>query len=303
MANKKECKEQIIAVVVTTNRPDELNVLLQRISTQTLELEAILVVDTGDNPRTGEILARYPLAEHVPSKANLGGAGGFAFGMILALSRGAEWVWVMDDDGYPEKDDCLARLLAVADRQNLDAISPLVIDPVDPARLAFPHRSKGRYCYERNKIEQVSIINNFVHLFNGALFRNSVFFRVGLPDMRLFIRGDESDFMFRMKRAKIRFATVTGVGYVHPSGWSETVPLVDGCFHAVIPPMGMKRYCFFRNRGYIFRRYGLYHYFVYDMLRYPVYFLLMNKFNWRGMRFFFRALKDGFMGRFNYPPC
>lgn len=302
MTLKKDCKEQVIAVVITTNRPDELNVLLQRINTQTHKVGAILVIDTGNNPRTREVLAHYPLAEHVHSKVNLGGAGGFAFGMILALSRGADWIWVMDDDGHPEKDDCLANLLTAADRQNLDALSPLVIDPDDASRLSFPYRSKGCYCYERNKIEQVSIINNFAHLFNGALFRNSVFFRVGLPDMRLFIRGDESDFMFRMKVAKISFATVTEVGYVHPSGRSETVPLIDGYFHAVIPPMEMKRYCFFRNRGYIFRRYRLYHYFVYDMLRYPVYFLFVSKFDWRGMKFFFRALWDGFMGRFNYPP-
>ena len=33
---------------------------------------------------------------------NTGGAGGFAYGLALALADGADLVWLMDDDTVPE---------------------------------------------------------------------------------------------------------------------------------------------------------------------------------------------------------
>jgi rhamnopyranosyl-N-acetylglucosaminyl-diphospho-decaprenol beta-1,3/1,4-galactofuranosyltransferase len=291
----------VVAVIVTTDRPDELAKTLQRVVAQTRPPDAVLVVDTGNNPRTLAAVAAFPAAEHVHSKVNLGGAGGFAFGMMLALTRGADWVWVMDDDGRPEDDGCLQTLLATIIAQQLDAGAPLVIDPDDHRRLSFPHRFGGRYNYERDKIEQLGLIRDFTHLFNGALFRRSVFYRAGVPDMRLFIRGDEVEFMHRMLRAGIKLATITSTAFVHPSGWSETVPLVKGFFHAVVPNSDYKKYCFFRNRGYIFWRYNLYAHFAYDLLRYSIYFLIVNKGDWRGLKLFLSAMRDGMRSRFDYP--
>ena len=45
-----------------------------------------------------------------PLADNRGGAGGFHDGLAWAIERGADLVWLMDDDGLPEP-DCLERLL------------------------------------------------------------------------------------------------------------------------------------------------------------------------------------------------
>lgn len=294
-------KSTIITIIVTTDRPDELALTLDSVGTQSIKPDKVLVIDTGNNPRTPEIVDQFPLAEHIHSKANLGGAGGFAFGMLSALARGADYVWVMDDDGRPEQETCLAELVQAMQKHQLEAVAPLVIDPDDPARLSFPHRFKGRYHYERELIEKIGVIHNFTHLFNGALFHKSVFFRAGIPDMRLFIRGDEVEFMHRMLQAKIRLATITATAFVHPSGWNETVPLIENRLHAVVPDSDLKKYCFFRNRGYIARNYGLYKHFIYDMLRYTYYFLVTCKGDWKGLSLFISATKDGVLKRFKYP--
>ena len=44
--------------------------------------------------------------------ANYGGAGGFAYGMALALAAGADLIWLMDDDTVPEFDALGAMLTA-----------------------------------------------------------------------------------------------------------------------------------------------------------------------------------------------
>ena len=71
---------------------------------------------------------------------NRGGAGGFHEGLRLAVERGADLVWLMDDDGLPDP-DCLDLLLA--HRRDLDFWGPVVVDEADPDRLVFPIRLPG----------------------------------------------------------------------------------------------------------------------------------------------------------------
>ena len=50
---------------------------------------------------------------YLPSRRNLGGAGGFALGILHALALGADWVWLADDDGHPQDSQVLATLHAL----------------------------------------------------------------------------------------------------------------------------------------------------------------------------------------------
>lgn len=95
-----------VAVVVTYNRPDLLENCIKHISVQTFPCD-ILVVDNASTDDTcarmtalvdrGDILYRR-------MEKNLGGAGGFHFGMRWAAESGYDYVWVMDDDCQPEND-------------------------------------------------------------------------------------------------------------------------------------------------------------------------------------------------------
>ena len=114
------------------------------------ELAEVLVIDNASTDGTGEWLAglddRDP-GDDRPTRPvlgrtlaeNGGGAGGFHDGLAWAVERGADLVWLMDDDGLPDA-DCLARLLREPD---LDFWGPLVVDEADPDRLVFPIRLPG----------------------------------------------------------------------------------------------------------------------------------------------------------------
>src|ERR1700754_1137909 len=133
--------ETICAVVVTHRRPDELAKSLDAVSAQTRAPDHLIVVDNDDDARVREIVTAQPIAStYLGSRRNLGGAGGFALGMLHALSLGVDWVWCADDDGRPQDPNVLATLLACAERHELAEISPMVCDIDDPARLAFPLR-------------------------------------------------------------------------------------------------------------------------------------------------------------------
>ena len=97
-----------------------------------------------------------------------------------------------------------------------------MVAPGHPDRLSFFFRLDGKVTHERAEVEKVGFLPDDGHFFNGALIRSDVFFKVGLPDMRLFIRGDEVDFTLRLRKAGIRFGTVTTAAITHPHAFSET---------------------------------------------------------------------------------
>ena len=113
----------VVAVVVTRHRREQL------------------VVDNGpdDDARKTVEACGLPVT-YLPSLRNLGGAGGFALGMLHALALGADWVWLADDDGRAADADVLATLIELAGRRGLAAVSPCVVDADDPDRLAFTVR-------------------------------------------------------------------------------------------------------------------------------------------------------------------
>ena len=287
-----------IAVVVTMNRPDELDRLLDRLSRQTIPLSAIVVPDNGGLPDTREVVNRYPLAQHLPSSRNLGGAGGFVYGIMHALALGGERIWIMDDDGYPESDDCLAVLNQEMDRKSYDMVSPLIIDIADPAKLAFYHYRNGRPLNRRDQIAADALFPQFAHLFNGALVRAEAFERFGLPRYELFFRGDETDFMFRLNRDGARFGTIGSTAFLHPSGERDTLPIMGGRYHAVIPASRFARYYFYRNRGNLFREFRLWRAPVYDLVRYAWAFLITRRGDVEGFKGWVRAVRRGWSRTF-----
>jgi rhamnopyranosyl-N-acetylglucosaminyl-diphospho-decaprenol beta-1,3/1,4-galactofuranosyltransferase len=232
---------------------------------------------------------------------NLGGAAGFSLGCLLALTRGPDFVWLWDDDGYPENANCLTVLLNEQRATQAAIASPLVVDVASPTRSAFPFRFGFRCITNRAELEARKVICGSAHLFNGALIPVSTVHRFGLPDARLYIRGDEVDYMWRVRRGGGLVATFTGAVARHPSSASEVFPLLGGLLNAACPQEPVRRRIQFRNRGYIFRRHSLWHLLVVDVLRYGIFFMLRAKPDVAGYRGWLVATWEGIMERLGKP--
>ena len=95
----------VAAVVVTFNRLEKLKTVIASLEAQTMPVAQLIVVDNASTDGTGDYLAgletRAPLTV-VSMAENSGGAGGFAEGMLRGYVGGADHVWIMDDDCYPQ---------------------------------------------------------------------------------------------------------------------------------------------------------------------------------------------------------
>lgn len=271
----------VVAVVVTMHRPELLARSLRVLAGQSRPVDHLVVVDNGDDAAVAELVAATGVpSTYLPSRRNLGGAGGFALGMLHALSLGADWVWCADDDGMPADGDVLATLLGCAERHGLGEVSPVVCDIAEPDRLAFPLR-RGvvwrRYRSELAATPGDDLLAGIASLFNGALFAAETLERVGLPDLRLFVRGDEVDVHRRLVNSGIPFGTCLTTAYLHPDGADEFKPILGGRMHTQHPGDETKRYFTYRNRGYLTAQRGMRRLVPQEWVRFGWFFLVTRR--------------------------
>lgn len=272
---------QVVAVVVTRHRAEQLSTSLKVMAEQTRPPDHLIVVDNGPDQPARDVVQACPLpSTYLASQRNLGGAGGFALGMLHALALGAEWVWCGDDDGRPGDEHVLQTLLTEARGRGLAAVSPMVVNIDDPRRLAFPLRRGLTWKRLRDELggpDSVDFLPGIASLFNGALFAASTLDVVGVPDYRLFVRGDEVEIHRRLVRSGLPFGTSLRATYVHPDGSAEFKPMLGGRFHAQDPADDIKRYYTYRNRGYLLSQPGLRRLGALELARFGLYFLVTKR--------------------------
>ncbi|MER2093049.1 MAG: glycosyltransferase family 2 protein [Saccharopolyspora rectivirgula] len=288
----------VVAVIVTRNRRELLAESLKVIASQTRLPDHLVVVDNGVEQPAEDVVADCPIpSTYLRSRRNLGGAGGFALGMLHALALGAEWVWLGDDDGRPADEHALETLLSVAERKKLAAVSPVVVNIDTPEKLAFPLRRGLEWKRRVSELGSTDFLPGIASFFNGALFRAATLDVIGVPDYRLFFRGDEVELHRRLVRSGLPFGTSLRTRFLHPDGSEEFKPMLGGRFHAQDPSDEVKRYYTYRNRGYLLSQPGMRRIGALEVVRFGLYFVWQRK-DPKAFRQWLRLLRQGQRERF-----
>lgn len=296
--------EVVCAVVVTHRRRELLATSLDAVVSQDRKPDHLIVVDNDNDPQVRELVTGQPVpSTYLGSRRNLGGAGGFALGMLHALALGADWIWLADDDGRPADTTVLSTLLSCAHTHSLAEVSPMVCNLDDPQRLAFPLRRGLVWRRLTSELRTDSssssgdLLPGIASLFNGALFRADTVDAVGVPDLRLFVRGDEVELHRRLVRSGLPFGTCLTASYLHPCGTDEFKPILGGRMHTQYPDDETKRFFTYRNRGYLLSQPGLRKLLPQEWLRFGWYFLVSRR-DLDGLREWIRLRRLGRRERF-----
>ncbi|MGV0346998.1 galactofuranosyltransferase GlfT1 [Corynebacterium coyleae] len=289
------------AVIVTHKRVDLLRNSLEQVVSQTHPVDWVIVVDNGDEDAVRVLVDELANDKgvYLPSKTNLGGAGGFAYGFLHALALGADAIWCADDDGRPKDHTVLEELYRTAEQHQLSEVSPVVANINDPEKLAFPLR-QGTTWHRRVDELQGDFLPQYASLFNGALISAKAMERIGVPDYRLFIRGDEVEYHRRLAQSGLKYGTALTAFYLHPDGSDEFHPIMGGRAHAQFPDNETKRYFTYRNRGYIINQRGMRKMQLQEVVRFGWFFLVEKK-DPRGFVDWLKLLRRGAREDFRRP--
>ncbi|CAN5132348.1 hypothetical protein BH24ACT1_BH24ACT1_11200 [soil metagenome] len=174
----------VVALTLTYRRHHLLRGTVSAIQAQSRPPDRVLVIDNDEE--AVEALQDFENVEILSTGENLGPAGGYAFGFEAALARGADKIWVVDDDTVPEP-SCLANLLAAS--EGLDTVVPLQRKP--------------------------GFDQGFPPSWNGPLLDAAAVRRVGLPRSELFFWAEDSEFFLRLARAGVPRRAVPDAVVLH----------------------------------------------------------------------------------------
>ena len=180
--------------------------------------------------------------------SNLGGAGGFQYGIRKAVERGYEYLWIMDDDCMPGK-LALHALLSVAEKYpNFGFLSSKVLwkdGSICRMNVQRAELTKNVKDFSQKVIPVV--MASFVSLF----IRADTVKEVGLPIKEFFIWTDDWEFTRRISR-KYPCFLVTNSVVVHKSNMNITADVSSD----TADRLDRFRYLY-RNDVYLYRREGL----------------------------------------------
>ena len=250
---------KIAAVVVTYNRKQLLVECLHALLRQTVCIDKIFVINNASTDGTIAYLKEQGLLSHASIELenlhqNEGGAGGFYRGIKNAYDSGFDYIFLMDDDGYPAE-DCLEKLLV--NRQANHCLGALVVDKDHPSRLAFPIRLPGRI----RVIDQVDeavvqpVLVGVVVPFNGVLLDRDLVTRFGYPRADYFIWGDDMEYIWRLQAAGVTLCTITQALFYHPRQIELGTPMLCGTMRFNDSSSLLKLYCMSRNNSLNLRQY------------------------------------------------
>ena len=198
---------RVTAVLVTYNRRELLLESLAALYAQSRPPDEVIVVDNAStDDSAAAVRTKFPAARLAVLDRNTGGAGGFAYGMALALAGPAELIWLMDDDTVPEP-GALAALLAARDHQ--PAAPPALIasrvvwtdgrpHPMNTPR-AKPFATRAERAAAAaagcTAIRSASFVSILV---DAAVCRER-----GLPQADYFLWNDDFEFTTRLLRGRV----------------------------------------------------------------------------------------------------
>ena len=157
----------------------------------------------------------------------------------------------------------------------------------------------GRVERRRDELEG-DFLEGIASLFNGALISATAMEIIGVPDYRLFIRGDEVEYHRRLVRSGLRFGTCLTTAYLHPDGSAEFKPILGGKMHTQYPDNEGKRYFTYRNRGYIMSQPGMRRLLPQEYARFGWFFLVQRK-DPKGFLDWLKLHRQGRRERFTRP--
>ena len=243
---------EVAAIVVTYNRKELLLGCIEHLSALKNAKADILIIDNASTDGTREALGSLIDSQAIiycNTGANLGGAGGFQYGMKEALRRGYKYLWLMDDDVYPEPESLEALLSADRELKGQYGFLSGIARWTDgsPCKMNIQKTGLKKTIEDYTSPTVPVIMATFVSFFVKA----ETVMEVGLPIKEFFIWADDFEYSRRIS-LKYPCYVVNGSIVVHNMKSNNKV----GIEHEHADRLWRYKYLY-RNEVYIYRREGV----------------------------------------------
>lgn len=191
--------KNVAAIVVTYNRKKLLKKCVDSLNNQTYSLD-IIIIDNASTDGTEELFNKpKENIKYFNTGSNLGGAGGFFYGIKKAVECGYKYLWILDDDTMATS-TALEKLMKKDKELNGEYgfLSSRVLWKDDSiCTMNIQKRTKWKKVKKFNEEQSIQYAS-FVSLF----MRADIVKKVGLPYREFFIWADDWEYTRRISREK-----------------------------------------------------------------------------------------------------
>ena len=208
-------KSNVVGVIIVTfNRLEQLKIALQAYEEQTCKPKYLVVVNNYSTDGTLQYLNEWKARPSEYSKyvvnldTNIGGSGGFYEGLKKSLELDADWIWVADDDAYPDLSAVEIADSMIQDKTIVtDQVTAICGSVINNGNIDLVHRKKvfshslqiREVPVTKDKyIKQYFEIDLFSYV--GAIINKNVLKQVGLPKKDYFIFYDDTEHSMRFRK-------------------------------------------------------------------------------------------------------
>lgn len=190
----------VAAIVVTYNRKVLLKENLQALRNQSYRDLDIFIIDNASTDGTYEYikdLLNDNRVKYYNTGSNIGGAGGFSYGIKLATEKGYSYCWVMDDDTIAEK-DALDELMKATMQVGKFSFLCSMVNWIDGNPCIMNKVNFSKDLYKSSLLLENGIIPVQSCSFVSCFVNTDYVKKLGLPIRQFFIYGDDSEYTYRL---------------------------------------------------------------------------------------------------------
>ena len=246
--------KKIAAVVVTFNRKELLRENIEALLNQNYNDFDIFIIDNASTDGTEEYILEYikdQKVQYYNTGENLGGAGGFHFGIKKVVRLNYEYIWIMDDDTIPYA-DTLQELVKADEIFNGDYgfLSSVVLWK-DGTPCKMNKQKVVKKWYDDSQYLKYGLLRTYYATFVSFFLRNEIIKKEGLPIRDFFIWGDDVEYTNRIsKKYKCYIAGKSQVLHATTNNEGSNIAKDD------VERMNRYKYAY-RNEVYIAKKNGI----------------------------------------------
>ena len=198
----------VVSIILNTNRRDDTLECLNSLMSNGYKNHRAIVLDNHSTDGSVEAIARaFPSVEIIELVDNGGYAGNNNVGIAAAMTSGADWVLVLNEDTVLAA-DCLEHLVAVGESDpSIGIVGPMVYHHDEPEVIQSAGGVFGPYwdsihlCKDEPDRGQIQDPHSVDWISGCAIMvRRDVIEQVGMIDARYFYYWEETEWCLRASR-------------------------------------------------------------------------------------------------------
>ena len=208
MSDVEKKYESVVAIVLAFSREEDLKKVISNLKNQTRKLDEIIVIFQGTSPSILEWL-KQQTGITLHQQGNVGSAGGFTTGMRMAIDKGHQWSWLLDDDAVPE----LNALEEMTNCKHFDSsktgyLAAVVMNP-DRQVYMSPVADESNKWY--GTVLQDGCVPVTGATWIGCLVSSQSILDFGLPMEEFFMYEEDAEFTSRVSRSRNCYCVIKSV--------------------------------------------------------------------------------------------